>query len=688
MTLVRLGNLVHREHLPKYEVIFPYEGLEGKIFPDHKHDSRDRSFYYVSRNTPEAKDDIGKRLGYKEGQLKLDDFENKFLRLLVYSDEPLICLSGHMGCGKSSLIRYIIDILTNGNCSLCDCIGSCQHRNYIVLNFNRVEYPKDEKSAKLKMAEDISFRVQEALQDTRAVDEEEELTIFWEKEISNLRDTYYTTRAFVALRHMINTQHPEILGNLSKEIKMKERKDILKSLLEDPEFALDYYFHLWRYTHTTKFEGQKERFMVFFDNIDNAPPATQTAFVQLLMKYTIPGINCIVAVRPETFEAMNLNRASGFMEYINHEGPQPHQVVCYHLNNFLRNPEEHYAKMPDISREKLEVLSSFFSKILAINSDRKSRQFEKLTNFFKEVCGPSIRLGLKLADGLLMIDNEIHSAWAKDKLTLYHVVRGLISRGNEQFKSDSMKKSYHPIENVFEVRDSNENGHLLVKSRILQYLAFLENGATVKEIREVLSRFGYSETDLLRLAINDLIAIQRQLIRSTDRDGYLTAEEFQGSGASRITITDIGRGYLRLIGDIDYLQEVMLDCRVPVSEYPQSFELGSTDQILILISKFLRSIFEHDKREIQNYLDFPGGFKDYLDRFGTDILSWKIFMSIYSRARRIIYSELNNRDLPPNVKEGYQDALGRYDKLLIDIRDFISQKLSIQVRFPAEYDLE
>jgi hypothetical protein len=687
MSLIRLGNLVEREYSQNYQVIFPYHGLEGKFFPDYKHDTREESFHYISRTLPEARDDLGKRLGYKEGELKLGDFEYDFLYLLINTDEPLIFLYGHMGCGKSSTIWYIIDILSRVGCPQCGNIGSCSHRNYIILNFNHVNYPKDEKSAKSSMAEDIAFRVHEALQDTRTVDEEEELTLFWEEEIRSLKGTHYTTRAFVSLRAKIEKDYPEILENLSKKMKMTERKELLKTLLNDPEFALDYYFHLWRYTHSTRFGGQREKFILFFDNIDNSPPSTQTAFIQLLMKYSIIGINCVVAVRPETFWSMNLNNSSGLFEDIPHGGPHPYQVVCYHLNHFMSNPEEFFPKMPDISQEKLDFLRAYLSNIIGLNSDRESRQFEKLTKFFINVCGPSIRLGLKLADGLLMIDNELFAASSKGNITLYHVVRGLIRRGNDQYRSDFMKKIYHPIENVFEVRDSNENGYLLVKPRILQYLASLENGAILKEIRQVLSQFGYSENDLLRLAINDLLNIQRQLIRSTDMDGFQTEEEFRGSGLSRFYLTEIGKGYLRQFCDIDYFQEIMLDCRVSLTNYALSTELHSTDQILILISKFLRTILEHDEEEIQNYLDFPNGFRDYMDKFGPEILSWKIFRPVYSRARRIIYSELKKGILSPAMKAGYEDALGRYDQLLTDITDFIHHKLCIEVSPPVEYDL-
>jgi hypothetical protein len=316
--------------------------------------------------------------------------------------------------------------------------------------------------------------------------------------------------------------------------------------------------------------------------------------VTLLLNHAIsPGPRCVVTVRPETFAAKNLTRSSVFMELEEQAGPRPDQVILHHIRKFLKQPEIYTAKIPYLKESQIDLLKSYLSTLLTLNEERRHGQSGILARFFEDVCGPSIRLGLRLADGLLIMDDELLWNIQNETLTLYHVIRNLIRRGKPQYSIESgIGPHYHLVENLFDVRTVDENGRLLVKARILAYLNLQsKTGPTLGEFRNVLGNFGYSETDLIRQAVNDLLIVQRQLIRSDDRDGYQTAEEFQGSSATRISITDIGKNYLHLMGNMDYLQEVMFDCRVEPNEFIYMPDVSATYEILVLISKFLSTLY-------------------------------------------------------------------------------------------------
>jgi hypothetical protein len=192
------------------------------------------------------------------------------------------------------------------------------------------------------------------------------------------------------------------------------------------------------------------------------------------------------------------------------------------------------------------------------------------------------------------------------------------------------------LEHLFRV-SSRETGELLVKSRILCYLGRTEQGQRrVSEVVNALRLFGYDE-DIILDAMNDMMKIWNQLIRSNGFDHYEDAALKKYNG-DRVQLTDIGHGYINhLIHNIDYLQEVMLDTYVDDDHFPKSISYGYLIDKFRLVRLFLDEIRRTDVSEMQQFLE-KHPEEAYLETFGHHLLSLDIIQAIYQPAIRILRS--------------------------------------------------
>jgi hypothetical protein len=110
----------------------------------------------------------------------------------------------------------------------------------------------------------------------------------------------------------------------------------------------------------------------------------------------------------------------------------------------------------------------------------------------------------------------------------------------------------------------------------------------------------------VRLALKDLARLECQIIRA---DGQDLDDNTWGDQAELLYLTDIGRGYRNcLIYDADFVQEVMMDCRVDPMRYTDISRRRPLTEKLRLLHRFLQDVFESDAREVE----------DAIKRLGTD----------------------------------------------------------------------
>jgi hypothetical protein len=197
-------------------------------------------------------------------------------------------------------------------------------------------------------------------------------------------------------------------------------------------------------------------------------------------------------------------------------------------------------------------------------------------------------------------------------------------------------KSNAGLEHLFRV-STRETGGLLVKTRILQYLRFAEQGIRkLQEIITVLSGFGYEE-NLIYEAINDLMKIQHQLVRSNGFDNYEEGA-LKKHGGHNVKITEIGKGYSdHLISNLDYVQEVMLDTFVDGDHFPKSISYGYLIDKFKLVHRFLDELHRVDMEEAGRFVD-QWTSEAYRKSFGTTLISLEIVQGIHPAVVRILGS--------------------------------------------------
>jgi hypothetical protein len=686
-----ISDLAGWQHRPSpYKILqsHDYATLNDCLFPTPSQDDGGKLFKYLSQTKPTPRESQGQYLGYGKAELSLGHYEAYLVERLTNSQEPVMCIVGHMGSGKSCTIRYIKSVLEQAPCHACGTRSPCKHRKHIIFDFNTAGYPGGEEQARRAIARDIADRLQAALEDSEQMSPEEETVHFWKEMFITLMSSGYILPTFTEIKNELSKRkreanQPDLPLDLAARLKIRDK------VLRDPHKAMEYYLQLWRYVTREKFGGRQERAVLFFDNIDHAEPSVQAAFVWTLMRHAArSGARCVIAIRPETYAGNNMNGASAIIEKIDQQGPDPAQVVCFHMNRFVEDASLYADVLSSFEPARLTWLRDYFRRVLELNG-AGSKVPGLLTEFFGQVCGTSIRLGMELGRCFLRIDGQMLWDVNANSLNVFDVKRALIRHGMGPLGTPVAEQmNLYPIENLFDVASLAETGRFLVKPRILRFLSRMgPGGARLNELRETMRLFGYAELDLLFPALSELMWVKRRLVRSTIKDRIESGNQFYAAGEMQLTLSPIGAGYVKLMGDLDYIEAAMFHSRVEIGTLPRG-DVSSTSGILLLLFRFLDLLYREDVREIQEVLVAFDGYERYRSRFGVDPVSWQIVSEAYRSMRRIINSELRKE---PHGSEEHQkllDVSGRIDGLLDEIVAFSEETLGVRLARPAEYELD
>lgn len=197
----------------------------------------------------------------------------------------------------------------------------------------------------------------------------------------------------------------------------------------------------------------------------------------------------------------------------------------------------------------------------------------------------------------------------------------------------------------------------------------MKNGATqLGVILRQIELFGYSIEHTVIPALNDMLRPDIQLLRSNGKSEY-SFHDALTSTADSFIITEIGKGYINnLFGNLDYLQEVMLD--VSVDKLPDrslTTNLWLPEKI-DLIRRFVELLYKQDKKEMESYLSQPTdairAIASYIKYFGTkNILTSTLFDRLLGSVIRLVDAE--KRDISPEViqERGWDEIISGYDNL-------------------------
>ena len=591
MNLTRLGDLIESKQRPS-EKSKPYwtaDFLAQKVF-NAEQDAESVSEWYVQSEpiasdlslTEELPDDV-KELG---------EFEAKILGKLLKPKRPVLVIRGPMGCGKSSTKDYVVShVLANRkHCGVCPhprerMIAKIDFNDHIDLN----QFEGDKLDHRLFsiICDELVARINMNTQFSK----HEEYTKFWQYEVDRFRIDKTPSIAFRAIIANFDDISAHDFSMLSKD-DLKLRKKVLHNIKKDGRTYLDYLVRIIQYIIRVHYKGNRGCCVIVLDNIDAVNPVVQHQIIRLVRssaKYEGPTF--LLLVRPETSDQGGLG--TKVIDIENHKGPTPRKVVFDRIRRFCENPDGFFESYHGLSQEQYELIKSFIANFQSnIEKDTKNA----FTKFLESASGSSIRLGLLIAQNLFRVSD----ANMKDQTILFlDIVRTCLTKGKPQLQ---WSRSYE-IEHIFLVSDGGYKS-VLVKPRVLRYLGRQDNRqARLNEIYNTLYQFGYSE-ELTRSAINDLMRIQCQLIRSNGFDIYHKPGSLDKYGGDIVKLTVIGRNYVNdMLRNVHYIQEVMLDTIVDGDHFPLSIKFGYLSDKLRLLYLFLKEIHEIDCDEMWKFTE-------------------------------------------------------------------------------------
>jgi hypothetical protein len=623
MNIIRLGNRIENVQRPS-NVGKPYltaQYLAQKVFnpsPDH---TNVKAYYVQSQptaQTPPFMENMPK------GTKELGEYEVLLVDKLLHPQRPILIIVGPMGSGKTTVKNYVGLHLVKSR-QYCDNCRPPRQRMIAQIDFNEHTQLNDLTGKELsnKLYEIICDELLSRINHDSPVPGQDEFQKFWNYELRRFNNHQSSSASF----RKIQSSMPGDLVT-EKELSDEEiyvRKRVLNTIRKDKDIHLDYLLRLWSFVNKSYYCGNHGCAFVILDNLDIVHPMVQRKIVETVMTHSQrEGPTFLLLLRPETFDKLGMG--TGILDVETHRGTTPSDIILMRLQEFCDNPEEYFEPNGGLTREQFETVKRYVKRVNQLVRNDHNQSFIK---FINDACGISIRSAFLIAQNIFsasiaeMNDEVLH---ARDIIRI--CIRG-----------DEPQLHWTPeigVEHLFRV-SPHEIGCLMIKPRILHYLERTEKGRRrINEITNTMAAFGFEENIVLD-AMNDMMQIKHQLIRSNGFDHY-EDEALKKYSSDRVLITDIGKGYInRLMYDIDYLQEVMLDTYVDGDHFPKSISYGYLIDKFRLIRLFLEEIRRTDVEEMQRFLEkLPDD--SYFRAFGNHIISLEIIHAIYKPATRILRS--------------------------------------------------
>ena len=592
--------------------------------------------------------------GFPEGTPPLGEFEAQILGKLLNPVSPVLCVTGPMGCGKSTTIRYLEYLVRNrAHCrELCP---ACQERLIAYVDFNQHITLAEEDGDGLPrrlftvLCDELLARLRLHSQFTRP----EELTRFWQYEFDRYRAGEQPSKAFRKIIASWEGIHPvDFLAPSEEEMRQQERA--LDAVEQDKELHLDYLVRLWEYMIRVYFGGNHGCVFIVLDNIDRIAPRIQRKLVEFVhANARQAGPMFVLLVRPETFDYTGVG--TGVIDAIAHRGPTPEDVVLARLKGFCEDPESFFDPRDGLSPEQFEVLKTFLLRVRHLIGSDPHNTFSR---FLEHACGSSIRAALRIAQNLFRVSVV---DMKNPVLSVHDVIRTCVNGGEPQLRWTN----HCVIEHLFRVSGAEGSG-LLIKPRILRYLGRHGQGRRrLSEVYNVMRVFGYGDA-AVREAINDMMRIDSQLVRSNGSDRYYEGDATRGYGAHKIVLTKIGRGYgEHLISDVDYVQEVMLDTFVDGDRFPRRItDYGYLSEKFRLLHRFLDELRRVDCAETKRFCEALGN-EAYANAFGEHLVSLDVIHGIYRSVVRILTAAASRGS--QSARQEYGDLIEGFKSLALQV---------------------
>jgi hypothetical protein len=640
--LRRLGEIINLNsdfHNGEKRIIRGLDNLSGRVlFPEESHGIKE---FYIS-STPLKKIQLSN--SFKE--IEIGDYEGSILDKILTPIDPVVCIKGRMGSGKSTTIRYVmenyVDKVENEELILN---GLLVTRLTTWVDFSHLVTEKE------TTLHDLLKHICTQLWNKciSHFDDEFEYKLFWEHLQKN--NEFFQDDFVDQVVGIIHNEYPEIRDVvLINEEEIKKRKEIKRGIIRSNLiWHLRYLILLYRFIIQTKFSDHKEYATIILDNVDSLSTELQRNLVRIIIGCAHKqGPTFVILVRPETFERNGLNDL--LQDVVLHQSPAAHLIILDRLERFIQNPEKYFHSAQTLTSEEKTLVISYLKYIFP-----KLKLGRSFHDFVKFVSGKNIRNALVLAQSIFSL--KIMEMKRRD-LTENYIVRSMIRFGMPQYRSYQNPR----ISNPFELEGITD-GRFLTKIRLLKYIAGRGGSSHTPTIISTFSMFNSldfigKKNDAVTIALEELLKNDCQLLTSNGFDAFhITPDDDQ----DEISITEIGKYYIdHLIYDINFITEVMLDARVD-SDFtiPSQYADPLSNKIFIMI-KFFEKIYESEIKEIHTFMD--KGIADYAKIFQPRLISYDIISRTYNNTYKLLTStKLVKRT--DRILE-YEDVLYHFNELL------------------------
>lgn len=589
--------------------------------------------------------------GFPEDIHQISEYEAMLLGKLLNPSNPVLCIEGPAGSGKTTTLNYILSIIRkiygplsveNGGMLLATL--DFRRHSHGELGISKLDSAASQNIVNSLIDEicmELYSRCKEFIKD------EEEFGEFWNKLISKFKKHEDVDISHVARR--ILDEAPELYNSTDttkSNNEFKKRKNIMDKLKPKSAFwYLSYLILLWRHWIESRQEGKRGTAFVVLDNLDSLSPYLQRQILDFVMKAAnYEGPIFVLSLRPET--RMRQGLADTLLDIIKQDGPRPNDVVCERIKKFIASPKKFMNPTLGLSDEQFTLIYDFLNKTHAqlIAGDTTFQ------DFLNNSCGRNIRLGLILAQGLFL--NTI-ADMTTDELSQHFLVRACIRQGDQQFRSGVK----NPVENIFHTNGITDDSRLMVKFRIIKFLERNDNQSSLSVLRSTFVLFGYDES-YIKYALNELLRSECQIVRS---DGYDVFRNDWGDEQETIYLTTKGKGYSEnIIYDTNYIQEVMLDSKIDESHWPVQTSFDYLSEKLIVLRHFLAELHKTDSDETEAFIKRLRIGK-YHELFGTRLLTLTAIQKVYQSVVKIIFATVNKH---PRQSEIYREILDDFTSLV------------------------
>ena len=298
---------------------------------------------------------------------------------------------------------------------------------------------------------------------------------------------------------------------------------------------------------------------------------------------------------------------------------------------------------------------------------------DKAREFFDALTNSNIRMGLILGEKLGKID---YSDISKTAFNIGMFSRYATKFGDTFFNSRDITL----LDNIFQVGVSINNKLL----KVIILLTLQSGKKMIGDLRTLSLGLGYNLKEI-GTAIYDMQKVRKQLI-ICNRD--FNINDITSSGIE-IEITLQGKNYVeKLIQNIDFVQELMLDCHVKITPYKKRLTYNYLPDKFRILIRFINEIILEEKKVLTN-MGFTSSQRQriYSDIFKIDnMISTNIAIPIFEVMwKRLTWGiDIAERN---NKFEDYLDILEEINSTINLLYKNQIELLGFEFHYPDIYDV-